>query len=233
MAYLDDILIKSENFGKHKSHVQEVFKRIEKYRFKVGLEKCEFCMNKIEYLGQIIDHEGRRPNPKRMEAIKNMPIPDNVTKLQSFLSLANYYNLYIPNMHELRAPLNKLLSKNKKWCWTKECDNAFNKIKKCLLLDLALAHYDLKKELIVASDASDYSIGAVLLHKFEDGVTKPIGHASRALLPVERNYSQIEEGLAIMYAVKKFHRFLQTDHKLLLSNFGSKKGVPTHSANRV
>ena len=88
-----------------------------------------------------------------------MPIPDNLTKLQSFLGLANYYNLYIPNMHELRAPLNKLLSKNKKWCWTKECDNAFNKIKKCLLLDLALAHYDSKKELIVASDASDYGIG--------------------------------------------------------------------------
>ena len=113
MVYLDDILIKSENFEKHKSHVREVFKRIEKYGFKVGLEKCEFCMNKIKYLGQIIDHEGRRPNPKRTEAIKNMPIPDNVTKLQSFLGLANYYNLYIPNMQELRAPLNKLLSKNK------------------------------------------------------------------------------------------------------------------------
>ena len=133
-------------------------------------------------------------------------------------------------MHELRAPLNKLLSKNKKWCWTKECDNAFNKIKKCLLSDLALAHYDPKKELIVASDASDYGIGAVLLHKFEDGVTKPIAHASRALLPVERNYSQIEkEGLAITYAVKKFHRFihgrtfvLQTDHKPLLSILGRK-----------
>ncbi len=52
--------------------IQEIFKRIEKYRFKVGLEKCEFCMNKIEYLGQIIDHEGRRPNPKRTEAIKNI-----------------------------------------------------------------------------------------------------------------------------------------------------------------
>ena len=67
-------------------------------------------------------------------------------------------------MHELRAPLNKLLSKNKKWCRTKECNNAFNKIKKCLLSDLALAHYDPKKELIVASDTSDYGIGAVLLH---------------------------------------------------------------------
>ena len=144
-------------------------------------------------------------------------------------------------MHELRAPLNKLLSKNKKWCWTKECNNAFNKIKKCLLSNLALAHYDLKKELIVASDASDYGIRAVQLHKFEDGVTKPIAHASRALLLAERNYSQIKkEGLAITCAVKKFHRFihgrtfvLQTDRKPLMAMFGSKKSVPTHSSNRL
>ena len=74
----------------------------------------------------------------------------------------------------------------------------------------------------------------------QDGVTKPIAHASRALLPAERNYCQIEEGLTITYALQKFHRFihgrtfvLQTYHKSLLSIFGSKKGVPTHSANRL
>ena len=136
-----------------------------------------------------------------------MPISDNVTKLQSFLGLANYNNLYIPNMHELRSPLNELLSKNKKWFWTKECDNASNKMKKCLSSDLALAHYDPKKELIVASDASDYGIGVVLQHRFEDGATKPIVHASRAFLPAKRNYGQIEkkEGFAITNAVKKIH----------------------------
>ena len=58
-------------------------------------------MNKIEYLGQIINHERRRPNPKRTEAMKNIPILDKVTKLQSFLGLANYYNLYIPHHHHV------------------------------------------------------------------------------------------------------------------------------------
>ena len=144
-------------------------------------------------------------------------------------------------MHKLRAPLNELLKKRQKWIWSKECQNAFEEIKKCLLSDLALAHFDPQKELIVASDASDYGLGAVLLHRLEDGSTKPIAHASRSLLPAERNYSQIEkESLAIIYAIKKFHRFihgrifiLQTDHKPLLTIFGSKKGIPTHTANRL
>lgn len=70
---------------------------------------------------------------------------------------------------------------------------------------------------------------------------KPIAHASKTLLPAEKNYSQIEkEALSIMFAVKKFHRFihgreflLQTDHKPLITIYGSKKGLPLHTANRL
>ena len=85
VSYFDDILIKSK--------------------------KCDFCMDKIEYLGQIIDQKGRKPKPNRIEVIKNMPVPDNITKLQAFLGLVNYYNLYILKLYKLRAPLNELLRK--------------------------------------------------------------------------------------------------------------------------
>ena len=113
--------------------------------------------------------------------------------------------------------------------------------KKFLILDLFLTHFNLKQEIIVASDASDYGIGAVILHRFEDGMTKPVALTSRTLLLAEKNYSQIEkEGIAIIFAVKKFHRFvhrrkfaLQMDHHPLLSIFGSKKNIPTHTANRL
>ena len=203
IAYLDDILVKSKNVQEHKEHIRTVFQRIEEFGFKLSAEKCEFFLKQIKYLGQIIDSQGRRPDPQRTEAIEKMPAPNNVAQLQSFLGLAQYYAIYIPKMHKLRAPLNELLKKRQKWIWSKECQNAFEEIKKCLLSDLALAHFDPQKELIVASDASDYGLGAVLLHRLEDGSTKPIAHASRSLLPAERNYSQIEkESLAIIYAIK-------------------------------
>ena len=112
----------------------------------------------------------------------------------------------------------------------KECKATFQKIKNYLLADLSLAHFDPKK-----------GIGAVILHKFKDRTTKPIAHASRTLLPAERNYSQIEkEILDIIYAIKKFCRFkhgrkltLQMDHRPLLTIFGSKKGISTHNTNRL
>ncbi|KIH69541.1 hypothetical protein ANCDUO_00105 [Ancylostoma duodenale] len=103
------------------------------------------------------------------------------------------------------------------------------------------AHFDPKLELIVAADASDYGIGAVIMHRFADGTEKAICHASRNLTDAEKKYGQIEkDGLALVYAVRKFHRYflgrhftLLRDHKPLLAIFGSKKGLPTYSANRL
>ena len=112
------------------------------------------------------------------------------------------------------------------------------KMNKYLLLDLALVHHDPEKEVIVAVDVSENGIGAVLLHKLRDGSTKPIAHVSRMQLAAEKNYSQREkEGLAITFAVKKFHGcisfILQTDHKPLLSIFASKNSLPTYTASRL
>ena len=70
IAYLDDNLIKSENEDQHKMHIRAAFQRTEEYSFKLGAEKSEFFMKKIKYLGQIIDSNGRKPDPERTEAIK-------------------------------------------------------------------------------------------------------------------------------------------------------------------
>lgn len=134
-------------------------------------------------------------------------------------------------MQSIRAPLNDLLRNDTKWCWTPACQSAFDSIKKVLASELLLTHYDPKLPIIVAADASGYGIGAVLLHQFPNGHQKAVCHVSRSLLKPEKNYSQIEkEGLALIFAVKKFHKMLHgrkftlcTDHKPLLSIFAPKK----------
>lgn len=80
-----------------------------------------------------------------------------------------------------------------------------------------------------------------LSHRFPDGSEKAVCHARRRLTPAQRNYSQIEkEAPALILAVQKFHRFiygrhftLKTDHKPLLSIFGSTKGIPVYTCNRL
>ena len=171
-------------------------------------------------------------------------------------------------MQNLRQPLNELLKKDKPWLWTPECQESFEKIKKTLecqglfekikktpeclesfekikktlTSDLSLTHYDPPTlNFIVTSDASSYGICACILHKLPDGSRKAVAHASRSLLPAEKQYSQIEkEDLGIIFAVTKFRRYLherrftlQTDHKPLITIFGSKKGLPVYTANKL
>ena len=103
---------------------------------------------------------------------------NNVTSLQSFLGLTNYQS-FVPKMHDLRAPLNELLKKDKLWDWSTKCQEAFDKIKEALTLDLFFTHFDTNLELIVACDAGSYGVGACILHKMPDGTNKPIVYAFR------------------------------------------------------
>ncbi|PIO58454.1 hypothetical protein TELCIR_20111, partial [Teladorsagia circumcincta] len=104
-------------------------------------------------------------------------------------------------MRQLPASLDALLKKNVPFKWSSECQNTFDKAKEILASPLLLTHYDPKLDLIIAADASDYGIGAVILHRFADGSEKALSHASPSLTETEKKYGQIEnEGLALFYA---------------------------------
>ena len=99
-----------------------------------------------------------------------------------------------------------------------------------------LTHYNPSHPIQLATDASQYGIGAVLSHVTPDRVEKPIAFASRTwtLSKSERNYSQIEkEGLSLIFCVKKFNQYLYgreftliTNHKPMTTIFESHKGMP-------
>lgn len=107
-----------------------------------------------------------------------------------------------------------------------------------------LMNYDPALPLGVSCDASSLGVGSVLFHRVREGgkvIEKPIAFASRVLSGTERNYSQIEkEGLSIIYALKKFYRYLcgrrftlVTDHKPLLAIFGAKSSLQPYAAARL
>ena len=70
-------------------------------------------------------------------------------------------------------------------------------------------HYDTQLPVKLACDASAYGVGAVISHVMPDSSEQPIAYGSRTLSTSEQNYSQLEkEALAIIFGIKKFHKFL-------------------------
>ena len=200
-------------------------------------------MNKaIKYLGHVLDASGLRPDPEKVEAILKAPQPQNREQLESFLGMVQYYGRHVPELSTLSGPLNELRRKEVVLKWTLKQQSAFENLKSELAGRRVLTHFDDKRELFLATDASEYGVGAVLFHKETPEVCskiksktaeRVISYASRTLYVSERNYSQIEkEALPIIFGIKKYDKYLMgrhfilyTDHKPLVRLFDPKQAT--------
>ncbi|XP_064488330.1 uncharacterized protein K02A2.6-like [Ornithodoros turicata] len=239
-CYLDDIIVTGRNDEEHLSNLSKVLARLQEFGFTLKREKCAFLQTQVEYLGHIVDADGFRPSPKKVSAILNMPPPNQVSELRSFLGMVQHYGKYLEGLADVCSPLNDLLKKGASWCWTSACVEAFESIKSMLASAKVLTHYVPTKEIFLAVDASSKGLGAVIYHRLH-GVDRPIAHASKTLTVAETKYAQIErEALAIIFGVKKFHQYLwgrkfvlYTDHKPLTVIFGPSRGIPVTTASRL
>ena len=218
-----------------------MFARLRDSGIRLKMEKCQFCLSSLSYLGHVIDAEGTRPDPLKVKDIVNCPAPKDAQQLRSFLGMANYYGKFVQGMSTTAGALYKLTRKEEKFVYTNEQQSSFDALKSALTSDTVLVHYDPKKELGVAADASAYGLGAVLFHIEPGSTERPVYYASRVLSDAERNYSQVEkEGLAIVFALKRFQRYVEgrrfllfNDHKPLLKIFGPRELTSNTTSARL
>ena len=183
---LDDMIITGRDDQEHLDLMEEVFMRLKENVLRANREKCQFFQKKITYCRHEVDKHGLHKTQEKVEAVVNAPRPDNVEQVHLLLGLVNYYHKFLPNLATILNPLNQLLTQGKMWNWNPGCEQAFTKVKKLITSDMVLTHYDPKRPLRLACDASPVEIGAVLSHIIEDGTAeRPIAFASRTLTKAE------------------------------------------------
>jgi hypothetical protein len=74
-AYVNDVVIKTENSENFIKDLQLVFNRLRRYRCKLNPEKCVFGVPAGKLLGFIVSHRGIEANPEKIEAIMRMEAP--------------------------------------------------------------------------------------------------------------------------------------------------------------
>jgi hypothetical protein len=101
LEYLDDILIFSESIVEHDKHTETVFSRLREQGLKLRAKKCSFVLEKTQYLGFIIDKDGIIPDSSKVEGIRNLPSPNTVRNIRSFIGMYSYYRLFIQNFSKI------------------------------------------------------------------------------------------------------------------------------------
>ena len=232
-AYIDDLLVSSSSMEEHEHHLRQLFNRLSQYGIVINPAKCVFGVSSLTFLGHVVDEDGLRPLPDRVEAILNLSPPTSLRKLRELLGLINFYRRFIPRCADILQPLTDLLAGRKKKNQPINLSDteltAFNEIKSALSRATLLTHPRTDVPLCLHTDASDFGVGAVL-QQFIDGEWKPISFFSKRLRGAETRYSTFgRELLAVYLAIHYFRHFLEgrqfhvyTDHKPLVYAFRSK-----------
>lgn len=126
-----DILVYSNTWFDHVSHLQIVLKLLADHQFWVNKKKSTFGRVMFEYLGHIISQHGVAMGPTKISSVLNWPTPKSIKAVRGFLDLTGYYHRFVKGYGSITQPLTQLL---KKECqghikWTKTAQNAFCKLK--------------------------------------------------------------------------------------------------------
>jgi dsDNA-specific endonuclease/ATPase MutS2 len=118
VVFIDDILIFSKNEEEHDEHLRLVLQKLRENQLYTKLNKCEFWLKEVSFLGHIISDGGISVDPSKVKDVLSWNTLQNILKIRSFLGLARYYKRFIEGFSKISKPMIELLEKGKTLEWT-------------------------------------------------------------------------------------------------------------------
>ncbi|GKE77966.1 putative nucleotidyltransferase, ribonuclease H, partial [Tanacetum coccineum] len=140
IVFIDDILVYSKSKDEHEVHLRLVLEFLKKEELYAKFSKCEFWLQKVQFLGHVVNQNGIHVDP-------------------------SYYRRFIANFSKIAKPLTSLTQKNKKYEWGIEQEEAFQTLKDNLCNAPILLLHDGVEDFVVYCDASNQGLGCVLMQK--------------------------------------------------------------------
>ena len=116
----------------------------------------------------------------KIEAVSAWPVPRNLSKVQQFLGLANYYRCFVFYFSELGGGLSRLTRKGVSFEWSKACQTTFDALKSCLMSAPCLKVFDNMCSICMVCDTLYFCVGSVL-EQCVDGQWHPVEFYSKRL----------------------------------------------------
>lgn len=224
--YIDDLILPTVTVVEQLQLLRSVFERLRLANFKLKPAKCVFMANKVKYLGFVVADGKLYPDPEKLRAIEQFPIPRSTKELQRFLGLCNFFSRFVSDYATLASPLTCIQNtpaKSFSAKWNEKLqthEETFKKLRDVLISPQVLVLPDFHKPFFLDVDASEVAISGVL---YQDGGA--VSFFSQKLQPAQKSYSTTDkEFLALYSSVMRFRSYLLgprftifSDHKPLSS----------------
>ena len=225
--YMDDITVYGGDFEECLTNLEAVLQRCIEKNLVLNWEKCHFMVNQGIMLGHVISNRGTEVDKAKIELISKLLSPTNVKAVRQFLSHAGFYRRFIKDFSNIAKPLYKLLEKDAKFSWDRDCQKSFEELRSHLTTAPIVRAPNWQLPFEVMCDASDLAIGAVLEQR-DGGKPYVVYYASKTLNEAQRNYTTIEkELLAVVYALDKFRAYLVVFDIVIFTDHSSLKYLLT------
>ena len=227
ILYIDDALLWSRDERSHLLQLRYVLSRLTWGNVKLNPNKTRLFQKEVRWLGHWVSSKGVRLDEAKVNAIQSLTPPTTVKQVQRFLGSLNYYRRFMKQFATIAAPLYDLLKKGKKFEWTKDCQDSFDRLKKALTSSPVLSVPDISDEnqsYQVTIDSSKRGQGATLTQEV-NGERRVIAYWSRAVPKHQQKFGATRlELIALHGALKHWKIYLLgtkfvvfTDCKALLS----------------
>ncbi len=186
---------------------------------KLNLGKCYFGAQQIVFLGHVVIRQGSYLDPKKVQVVKDFPIPKFVINVWAFLGLTGYYKNFVRVYAKIVVPLFDLTKKDQSFLWTLAHQEVFDTLKFRLIEAPILVRPNFEKPFIFDVDWSIKRIRSILSQK-QDKHECVIAYASKGLIPSQRKFHPMEgECYALIWGIMHFLQYLyqasfvfKTDH---------------------
>jgi len=240
---VDDSLLYDDNLEEHWWRIIEFLEVAGNGGVVLNADKFQFAQKTVDFAGFRITEDSVEPLPKYLDAIREYPVPTNITDIRSWFGLVNQVAHY-SQLHELMEPFKKFLSPKVKFEWTDDLQNLFveskNKIVEAIKEGVKI--FDPTRRTALMSDWSKTGIGFWLLQKYcqcpqsspgccQNGWRIALA-GSRFLSSAERNYAPVEgEALGVAWSLEQTRFFTMgcndllvvVDHKPLVKLLGDRR----------
>ena len=198
-AYVDDMVLTSQVKAQHVADLEELFTTIAKYRLKLNPEKCVFGVEASKFLGFLLTEHGIEANPEKCVAILAMRSPISMKEVQQLTGRMAALSRFVSVGGDKGHPYFQCLRRNNRFIWTRECEEAFLKLKEYLASPPVLCKQQLGSPLCQYFTVTERAISSVLVQK-KDQVQKPIYFVSKVLHGPEVRYQALEkETLTVVF----------------------------------